>query len=469
MTQRPLASRPFVLGCAALAVLLAFVASGCRRQEAPKSSSADLARIVVTVSPVTLRPVQRAIDVVGTLHGDEEATISAKVSGRVVEILHDVGDRLAPAEPLARIDRTDYQLSVQQREAALSATLADIGLDRFPEKDFDPELVPTAARSKAELANAAARYARAKSMFEEKPPTISEQDYSDQKTAFDVAKSSHDVALMNARALLAQARTRASELEQARQALVDTTIRAPGEAANTPAAAKIAVASRLVAPGEYVREGTAMFRLVDADPIKFRADVPERYIGEIHVDQVADVTVQAYEGHFHGRVARIAPQINASNRTFQVEIDIDNGDGRLKPGGFARGSVQTSLDERVTFIPQEAVLTYVGVTKCFAIRDGKAVECRISTGVQEGTFIEAISTDLSPTDQVAVSGVSRLTGGALVQVKSASELTAAPIDPRRKAPSNSAPANSAPAKSAPSNKSPAEKSGTQAPEQGDPK
>lgn len=414
------------------AVLLLWTAAGCRGKETPKGPFSEAARVVVTVSPVSVRRVQRSIDVVGTLYGDEEATISAKVSGRVVEILRDVGDHVASAEPLARLDPTDYQLSAMQREAALAATLAEIGLDRLPEKDFDPNLVPTVARAKAELANAEARYARAKSMFEERPPTLSEQDYSDQKTAFEVAKSTHDVALLNARALLAQARTRASELSQARQALADATVLAPGEASAAAKGATFAVATRLVAPGEYVREGTAMFRVVDTDPIKFRADVPERHVGKIGIDQIVDVSVQAYEGVFNGRVGRVSPHINANNRTFQIEVHIDNGDGRLKPGGFAGGSVKTTVDENVIFLPQEAVVTFVGVTKTFAIRDGKAVECRITTGVQDGQLLEAIGAGLSPTDQVAVTGVSRLSDGVLVEVKSAEELTAAPIDPQRK-------------------------------------
>jgi RND family efflux transporter MFP subunit len=267
-------------------------------------------------------------------------------------------------------------------------------------------------------------------MYEEKPPTISEQDYSDQKTALEVARSNHEVASLEARTRLAQARTRASELEQARQALGDATVSAPGGESQERS---FAVAARLVSTGEYVREGTPMFRVVDSDPIKFRADVPERYIGDVRTGQGVDVSVQAFADRFHGTVARVSPQINAANRTFQIEIDIANADGRLKPGGFATGAIQTSVDESVIFLPQEAVVTFVGVTKTFVIRDGKAVERRIATGVQDGDLVEAIGSTLTPQDLVAISGVSRLSDGALVEVKSAEELTDVPIDPARKA------------------------------------
>lgn len=433
MTQRSQA-RPIAVRSAVAAALLLCTAGGCRGRATSTAPSAETARVVVTVAPVSVRKVQRSIDVVGTLHGDEEATISAKVPGRVVEILHDVGDQVAATAPLARLDPTDYRLTVAQREASLAATLAEIDLDRLPEHDFDPARVPTVARAKAELANAEARYARARSMFEEQPPTLSEQDYSDQKTAYEVARSSHEVALLNARALLAQARTRASELAQARNALADATVLAPGATQPSPTGTTFAVARRLVAPGEYVREGTPMFHVVDTDPIKFLADVPERHIGEIRVDLDVDVTVQAFADVFHGRVARVSPNVNPANRTFRIEIHIANGDARLKPGGFARGSVKTRLADHVLFVPQEAIVTFVGVTKVFTIRDGKAVEHRISTGVQDGSWLEAFASGLTPADQVAVTGVSRLSDGVPVVVKTAEDLTAPPIDPRRKAP-----------------------------------
>lgn len=423
----------------ALAALLLCVPVGCRKKEASKGPSAEASRVVVTVGPVRVQAVQRTVEVVGTLFGDEESTISAKVAGRVTEVLHDVGDRIAPGEPLARVDDTDYRLSVEQREAALSATLAEIGLDTLPkeagsgEGEFDPERVPTVARARLELSNAEAKYGRAKAMHDERPPLISEQDYADQLTAFEVAKSTHAVALLTARSLLAQAKTRASELEQSRQAHADTTVRAPGSIpAASGGAAPFAVAARFVSPGEYIREGTAMFRLVDADPIKFRADVPERHLAEIRVGQEVDVSVQAFEVPFKGRVARVSPQVNANNRTFQIEIHIDNADGRLTPGGFARGSIKTRQEENILFVPQEAVVTFIGITKVFAIKDGKAAEHRVSTGVQDGQYLEVTATGLVAGDQVAITGVSRLADGVPVEVKSQDALTAPVIDPDAK-------------------------------------
>jgi hypothetical protein len=62
-----------------------------------------------------------------------------------------------------------------------------------------------------------------------------------------------------------------------------------------------------VAVGEYMREGTAMFRLVALDPIKFRADVPERFSAAVQKGMAASVTVAAFAQPFTGRITRIAP------------------------------------------------------------------------------------------------------------------------------------------------------------------
>ena len=97
----------------------------------------------------------------------------------------------------------------------------------------------------------------------------------------------------------------------------------------------------LVQPEEMTEAGG--YRLVDVNPIKLRAQVPERYVASIKTGQKVKTSVDAYPGvDFAGKVSRVNPQINLENRMFSVEILIPNDDHRLKPGAFARASVETS-------------------------------------------------------------------------------------------------------------------------------
>jgi len=161
-----------------------------------------------------------------------------------------------------------------------------------------------------------------------------------------------------------------------------------------------------------------MFRVVDDDPLKFRAAVPERFVGDIKVGQKVAVTVEAYPDAFPGTVARINPQIDPANRTFQVEILVSNEKEMLRPGGFARGRVQTRMQPDVVFVPQESVVTFAGVNKVFTIKDGKAAEVGVELGDRDGDEVEVLK-GLKGNESVVVSGTSKLATGVPVEVKQA--------------------------------------------------
>jgi RND family efflux transporter MFP subunit len=390
--------------------------AGCDKPAKGREQKAEAMAVSVAMS--TVAPVQREVEIVGTLYGDEEATVSAKVPGRIIGVLKDVGDRAAGGEALAQIDKTDYELAVAQKRMAMQATLAKLGLTVLPDENFELKTVPTVERSRLESENAKAKFNRAQQLFEQKPPLISEQDFADIKTAYEVAKSNYDVELLTARSQLADARARMSELDAETQRLRDATVRAPDgqspTATTKSSAGRYAVASRMISIGEYVREGTALFRLVADDPIKFRSQVPERFLGEVKVGQKARVAVEAYKDSFQGVVSRISPQVDINTRTFGVEMLVPNPQSKLQSGAFARGAVLTRVEENVTFVPADAVVTFAGVTKVFTVENGKAVERKVETGQRLGDKVEIIA-GLSGAATVVTEGAAKLASGTPVK------------------------------------------------------
>lgn len=410
------------LGLVLTAVFAATVFVGCDKAEDPKAGGKGAATQPINVSMLSTRlePLERSVEVVGTLYGDEETTISAKVAGRVTEIFKDVGDRTSEVEPLAQIDPTDYQLQRVQAQMAVEQALAKLGLDRLPDDKFDPAGVATVKQKRLEAANAEARFGRAEKLFLQKPPLISEQDYADQKTTFQVASSAYDVAVLEARALWADARAKQSDLGLAEQRLSDANVKAPRlrltpQPATQPAKGRFGVAARMVSVGEYVREGTAMFRLVADNPLKYRANVAERFSGQIQVGQSADIWVESHDKPFAGVVTRINPQIDQSNRSFQIEVRVQNDQSLLRPGAFARGAIRTRTDSQVTFAPAKAVVSFAGLNKIFTVKDGKAVEARVGLGVKRGDWIE-ITSGLKGEQAVVGEGAGKLANGVPVKI-----------------------------------------------------
>lgn len=395
--------------CNVVAVAL-LLSAGCGKSAPEKAAAPETDK--VSLAPAKLQDAQRSIEVVGTLFGDEEALISAKVAGRMVKTMADLGDRLPAGEPLAQIDPIDYQLAYRQSETLLMQTLASLGLKALPGPDFCPESTPTVEQARLQADNGEARFRRAEKLFKQQPPSISAQDYDDSKTTAAVARSAFDVAVLSARALVAQARTRQAELDVADQRLADTVVRAPQANGR-----EYAVAAKLVSVGEYVKEGTPLFRVVADNPIRFRAAVPQRYLADIKLGQKVDVTVEAYAHAALGEVRRINPQVDSESRAFFIEVNIDNKDGLLRPGAFARGLIATHIQQNVLFVPEQAVVTFAGIRKVFTVADGKAVENQVAIGDRNGGFVEIVS-GMKGAPEVIVSGADKLAGGTAVQVTS---------------------------------------------------
>lgn len=388
---------------------------GCSKSDATSALRPEAKPVSVSLSPVQRRSVVRTVEVVGTLLGEEQATISAKVPGRVSKVLRDMGDRAAAGEALAEIDATDYQLALDQAKMSLLQTLAKLGLSEMPASTFKPDAIPTVQQAALQAANAEARFRRTEKLFKRDPPLVSEQDYADLKTVWEVSKSTYDVAALNATALVAEARSRQADIHVQERKITDAIVRAPGEAKDgTAVPGRYGISARMVSAGEYVKEGTAMFRVVADDVIRFRANVPERYLPEIVAGQKATVRVEAYQQPFVGTVRRINPEVDPASRNFEIEIDIPNPDRKLRPGGFARGQVETRTDTEVAFVPSKAVVSFAGVRKLFTVAGDKAVEQEVTAGVREGDLVEIVGNLKAP--QVVTTGADKLANGSSVSI-----------------------------------------------------
>jgi RND family efflux transporter MFP subunit len=188
-----------------------------------------------------------------------------------------------------------------------------------------------------------------------------------------------------------------------RKRLGDTTIRAPFAGQ---------IAKRHVNPGEYVKDNTPVFSLVALDPLKYTGTVPERFAPELKVGQRLELSVEAYPGQtFTGQVTRLSPAVEVQTRSLALEGRVANGDNRLRPGFFARGVALTRLDAAAAFVPAEAVVYFVGISKVFVVGDGKVAERIVRPGARQGAFVEILD-GVKPGETVAVTNLSQLFNGA---------------------------------------------------------
>jgi multidrug efflux pump subunit AcrA (membrane-fusion protein) len=381
----------------------------------------------VQVAAVGRGAVQRVVRATGTMFGDDQTTVAAKVSGRVEAVYRDVGDEVKPGDPLVRIESTDYELALAERRRALEQTLAQIGLEALPEAEFSVERLPAVERARLQSENAKARFERGQLLHGRSPPTMSDQEFADLETTWEVAQADHRLAALNARAQLAAARTLKAQLETAEQRLADTLHSVPSGVRPAPAVPEsianpvrnYAVTARLVSVGDYVQIAAPMFELIDPDPLELRVKLPEREIARVHGGQRVTLSVEAYAESFEGRVARINPGIDVRSRTFEVEIAVPNADRRLRAGSFAKLAIEAELEEGVLLVPRTAVTVFAGVPKVFVVVDGKAVERVVTLGQEVDTQVEIVK-GLEDSDTIVTAPPTELTVGTRVRAATVS-------------------------------------------------
>jgi len=399
--------------------------AGCGADAAPRSPEPPPPPLEVRVAPATKGPVRRTLQVTGSLVADEESTVAAKVTGRIVATLADLGDRVREGAPLARVDPTDLSLERDEKQRIVEERLLSLGLTAMPGPDFDVEtlLEVTRARLRAELAKSL--HERAAKLGDIVPAEEADRLRSDAQ----VADYEHRLAAQQAGARLAAARTAKAQLELAEQRLRDTLHVAPTpprDPAEGGGGATYAVAERFVAVGDHVAPGAPLFRLLVDDPLRFRARVPERRAGSVRGGLPVSVRVDGVEGTFAGEVGRLAPAIDRETRTLLVEVVVRNGERRLRPGGFARAEIELG-EESVVLVPRAALSTFAGVEKVFVVEGDKARERLVRTGLAAGELLE-IAEGLEPGEPCILDPPPTLFGGSPVKVNGEGRGEGGPAD-----------------------------------------
>jgi RND family efflux transporter MFP subunit len=358
--------------------------------------------VVVRVAVARAEALPTALEFTGTLSGGEEVTVSAEVEAVVAEIVADMGDRVAAGDPLVRLNVEDLRLRAEQAEAEFQQARARLGTE--PGR-FVPERTAAVRRAQADLEEARRELTRGEEL--RRREVSAPADLESLRTRVTMAEAALQSGVEDARAAAATANARRAAAEIARKRLRDAVIRAPIAGA---------VSRRLVAPGEYVKIGQAVARVVVTDPLKLQGEVPERHAGAVKVGLPVTVTSEALVGQtLSGTLTRVSPEVSVSSRTFTVEARLADPEGRWKPGMFARASIQTGTTESAFAVPETAVVNQAGVSKVFVEQDTKASAREVRLVRKRGG--DALVTGpLTDGERVIVSGVARLFDGAEVKV-----------------------------------------------------
>lgn len=345
----------------------------------------------MSVAEAVELPSEETVRATGALAAFDRAVLSAKVPGRLERFEVDLGTRVRQGEVLAQIDEREYQLRLEQAEAALAQARARLGLSPQGEDDSSaPEATSIAREARAVLEEASKNRERVISLNAQ--GVLAEAEVETAESSFQVATNRYSAALDEARNRLALLTERQAEVGLAKHLLAETTIRAPFEGI---------VERRQASPGEYLQTGSPLLTLVRVDPVRLRAEVPERDAPRIREGQKVLLRIEGSSMVRTGAVARLSPVIRQEDRMLAIEADFRNPDGSLRPGSFAKAEIVVDASKRGVFVPESAVVTFAGIQKIFTVEEGKAQEREVKTGKKREGKVE-ITQGLSGGERVVV-------------------------------------------------------------------
>jgi HlyD family secretion protein len=303
-------------------------------------AAAGAAAWTLFLSPVTVRVSHVARDVpvqvfgLGTVEARVTSKVGFKVSGVLVELRADVGDRLAKGAVLARLDDREQRAQVARAKAASAQTEASL------------------QRAKASVDKARANYANAVRISGRQQKLI--QSNSTSVEAAETAKTAEDAAfadlnLANSDVQVAEANIGDAKAQlQLQSATLDFhTLMAPYDAM---------VTARLKELGSALAAGEPVFTLIDPKSVWVLAYIDESKAGEIKVGEPAELVLRSLpRQRFQGQVARIEPESDRVNEERRVEIAFDRIPDSLSLGEQAEVYIRTMRLPQALLVPEAAI------------------------------------------------------------------------------------------------------------------
>lgn len=403
------------------------------------SSKSGFIQKPITLVPVSVgksvsRSLAKNLKTTGSFKGLETIAVIPKVEGRVSKVFHDIGDEVYPGEPLLLIDETDLKLVVNEAKKSLELEMAKLGLIVLPDEKFVITNLPMVAKAAILEKNAVNKLDRLRRIG----TASSIEDREQAETESKVSKVNLDNAILEVNTALANVRYKQALLSTAEQKLSDTRVLVPvvknpggGDYSNfisllggkTP----FIVYSKGISEGEMVHLNPMepLYRLTLDRVLKLQVSLPEKELSQLKLGQKAGIIVEAYPGRiFIGSVVRIYPTVDPLSRTFQLEIVVINSNRELKPGFFAKVSIEVDKTSDVLTVPEESVVSFAGVNKVFRVEADKVKQVEVKLGqritVSNGNQIEnwvEVSGLLKVGDLIVVSGQNSLAENSSIKIR----------------------------------------------------
>ena len=381
-----------ILGGVMLALVVVAVVRGGNR-ELP----------VVSTDTVQARDIVERVSASGKIQPEIEVKITAEVNGQIIDLPVKEGDVVEKGDLLVQLNPDIYEAALLRAEASLNSARSNLASARAQ-----------VAQGEANQFAAAKAFERAQALLASK--VISQAEFDQNEASYLTANANLTSAKESVRSAEFAIRSGEASLQEARDNLSRTTLVAPQAGVVTALSKEVGESVQ----GNGFTAGEVIMNVSDLSTMEVNVEVNESDIVRIHMDDEAEIEVDAYLGEtFSGRVTEIGnTALNAGMNgfsmdqvtNFSVKIRLDRAsymhlvegdhdhETPFRPGMSATVDVLTAKADRVLSAPIQAVASRASDTEegedtetelgVFLLVDGEAKWTVVETGIQDTRFVE---------------------------------------------------------------------------------
>jgi RND family efflux transporter MFP subunit len=328
----------------------------------------------------------------GYVVAQRKAAVASKVTGRLVFLGVEEGNRVKKGEVIARLENDDVR-------AAVERVMADVKVAQF-----------NVQQSQAELDDAALDFTRKRQLVDKEIIPQSQ---------FDAAEARYKKAKAAVAAQQATLRSTEAALKETQVSLEYTIIRAPFDAVVLTKDADI---GDIVTPiGAAADAKAAVVTIADMDSLKVEVDVSESNIEQVKVGQPCEIQLDALPNdRFPGVVHMIVPTADRSKASILVKTAFLEKDPRILPEmsakvAFLSRQVRPEEEKSIKALPATAVVNRDGDTVVFVVRNNQARKTPVHLGRHLDTMVEILN-GVEAGDQVVLTPLDKMKDGIKVRI-----------------------------------------------------
>lgn len=407
-----------VISILVLILVVVFAFQGIRSLKKNKGIEAKEEIRNVKTQKIKSGSISAEVEFPGNLKAKTQVAVFPKTGGRVSSVNVNVGDKVTAGQLLYTLDTAELEANLQAQNAGLQAANANL------EKTSDSGLAQQVSQAEQSLQKAQVRFNDVKDNYDKMQKlyaagAIAKKELDDAKTQYDNASIDLNADQTNLNLLLDKigpqnTKAAAAQVAQSQAGVNSVQIQINNAKITSPISG--IVAAKDVEVGQMAGGQSGSVTVIDSTSVTAEITVPDKMLGRLQVGQSIPVVVSALENkEMPGVIETISPEANSKDNSYIVKIKVDNANGEIKSGMFAKVSLQAESKDNVLIVPNQAIKIENGVNYIYTVENGKIKKVSVNTGISNNKFTE-VSGNIKENNDIITEGQSILADGEKVNI-----------------------------------------------------